>query len=71
MPAFEYEKINLNDIPRSGGDIELLDELGEDGWELVAITANHIAYLKRQVAYAKKPRTRSPAAAPTAAASQR
>jgi hypothetical protein len=71
MSAFEYEKINLNSIPRSGDDIDLLDELGEDGWELVAITANNIAYLKRQVAYAKKPRTKSPAASPTPAASRR
>ena len=57
MPAFEYEKINLNYIPRSGDDIDLLDELGEDGWELVAITANYIAYLKRQAGHAKGPRT--------------
>jgi len=71
MPAFEYEKINLNYIPRSGDDIDLLDELGEDGWELVAITANNIAYLKRQVGYAQKPHTRSPATTPAPAASQR
>jgi len=71
MPEFEYEKVNLNYIPRRGDDIDLLDELGEDGWELVAITANNIAYLKRQVAHAKKPRTMSPATTPTPAASQR
>jgi hypothetical protein len=68
---FEYEKINLNYIPRGGDDIDLLDELGKDGWELIAITANNIAYLKRQVAYAKKPRARSPATTPAPAASQR
>jgi hypothetical protein len=33
MRAFEYEKIDLNSILRSGDDIDLLDELGEDGWE--------------------------------------
>ena len=71
MPEFEYEKINLNYIPRGGDDIDLLDDLGEDGWELVAITANNIAYLKRQVAYAKKPRMRSAATTPAPAASQR
>jgi len=71
MPEFEYEKLNLNYIPRGGDDIDLLDELGEDGWELVAITANNIAYLKRQVVQTKKPRTRSPATKPTPAASQR
>ena len=71
MPAFEYEKIDLNYSPRSGDDIDLLNELGEDGWELVVITANNIAYLKRQVAYAKKPHPRSHAATPAPAASQR
>ena len=71
MPAFEYEKINLNYISRSGDDIDLLDELGEDGWELVAITANNIAYLKRQVGHARRPRTRSLATTPAPAASQR
>ena len=70
MPAFEYKKINLNYIPRSGDDIDLLDKLGEDGWELVAITANYIAYLKRQAGHAKGPRTRSPATTPDPAASQ-
>jgi len=65
MPEFEYEKINLNYIPRRGDDIDLLDELGEGGWELVAITANNIAYLKRRVASAKRPRTKSPAPPPT------
>jgi hypothetical protein len=71
MPEFEYEKINLNYIPRRGDDIDLLDELGEDGWELVAITTNNIAYLKRQVGSAKKPRTRSRGSRAVPATSQR
>jgi hypothetical protein len=71
MPAFEYEKINLDYIPRSGDDIDLLDELGEDDWELIAITPNNIAYLKRQVGYAKEPRTKSSATTPAPAATQR
>jgi hypothetical protein len=28
-------------------DIELLQEAGADGWELVAITSNNVAFLKR------------------------
>jgi hypothetical protein len=44
---------------------------GEDGWELVAITANNIAYLKRQVGHANGPRTRSLATMLAPAASQR
>jgi hypothetical protein len=65
MPEFEYEKLNLNYIPRRGDDIDLLDEMGEEGWELVVITVHNIAYLKRQVGSVNKPRTGSP---PTPAA---
>ena len=46
MPEFAYEKLNLNYIPRKGDDIDLLDEMGEEGWELVVITVHNIAYLK-------------------------
>ena len=42
-------KINLNEVPRRTDDIRLLSDAGHDDWELVAITANSIAYLKRQI----------------------
>ena len=71
MPEFEYEKVNLNYIPRKGDDIDLLDELGEEGWELVVITVNNIAYLKRQVGFVAKPRTRSTSTPAAPATSQR
>jgi hypothetical protein len=29
--------------------VDLLSDAGEDGWELVHITANNVAYLKRQI----------------------
>jgi hypothetical protein len=44
---WEYRKIALNDVPRRTDDIDVLCAAGEDGWELVAILANNIAYLKR------------------------
>jgi hypothetical protein len=47
MPQWEYRKINLNDVPRKTEDIDLLNDAGHDGWDLVAITSNSIAYLKR------------------------
>lgn len=52
MPLWEYAKINLNELPRRQEDIDLLNAAGEDGWDLVAITANNVAYLKRQLAAA-------------------
>jgi hypothetical protein len=73
MPEFEYEKVDLNYIPRKGDDIDLLDELGEEGWELVVITVNNIAYLKRQVQVGSvdKPRARSASRPVAPATSQR
>jgi hypothetical protein len=71
MAEFEYEKIDLNNIARKGDDIDLLDDLGEQGWELVVITANNIAYLKREVGSAKKRRARSPSTTPASAVSGR
>jgi hypothetical protein len=53
MPEWEYRKIDLNDPPREATDLDLLEKAGEDGWELVVITVNYIAYFKRPIA---KPR---------------
>jgi hypothetical protein len=49
MPQWEYEKLDLNDTPRRGNEIDILNEAGQNGWELVAITPNNIAILKRAV----------------------
>jgi hypothetical protein len=49
MPQWDYRKIDLNDLPRSKEDIDLLTNAGDDGWELVVITPNNFAYLKRPV----------------------
>jgi len=48
MTQWEYRKIALNQLQKKGDDIDLLCEVGLDGWELVAILANSMAYLKRQ-----------------------
>jgi H-NS histone family protein len=45
---WEYRKIDLNQLPRKTEDIDLLCEAGLDGWEVVTILENHVAYLKRQ-----------------------
>jgi hypothetical protein len=49
MPEWEYTLISLNDLPFKPGVIDVLNDAGKDGWELIAITSNNIAYLKRQV----------------------
>ena len=46
---WEYRKIALNEHPRRSDDIDVLSALGEEGWELVTITPNSIAYLKREI----------------------
>ena len=49
MPQWDYRKISLNDVPRKTEDIDLLNDAGRDGWELVSITPNNFAYIKRAV----------------------
>ncbi len=48
MPEWEYRKISLSETPRRGDDIDLLNDAGKDGWELVGISNNNVAYFKRQ-----------------------
>jgi H-NS histone family len=45
---WEYKKFALNEAQRRSDDIDLLCEAGEEGWELVAVLPNGIAYLKRE-----------------------
>ena len=49
MPEWEYATIDLNDLPRDTQEIDLLNDAGRQGWELIAIIANKMAYLKRQM----------------------
>ena len=61
MPQWEYTKIDLNQISGTTDDIDLLNTAGRDGWELVGITTNNMAYLKRQLEDVE-PAQRRPAA---------
>jgi len=58
MSAWEYRKIDLGDLPREANDLDLLAKAGDDGWELVVITINNMAYLKREI---RKPRPKQKA----------
>ncbi len=55
MPEWEYTRINLNEVPRRTDDIDLLNNAGKDGWELVSITTNNVAFLKRSIGEPARP----------------
>jgi len=75
MIEWEYRKISLNDTSRQTDDIDLLRAAGEDGWELVVILPNNVAYLKRAFDRAALPEREAPEAqrqsAATAASADR
>jgi len=58
MHEWGYSKLDLNELPRKTNEIDLLNNAGAAGWEVVTITANEIAYLKRQVGRAPVRATR-------------
>lgn len=47
MSEWEYKKIALSELPHGRDDVDVLT--GDKGWELVAILANHVAYLKHEI----------------------
>jgi hypothetical protein len=49
MRQWEYLRLDLNDAPRRGDETNLLNTAGKAGWELVGVTSNGIALLKREV----------------------
>lgn len=65
MTKWEYEKIDLNSLPRHESEIDALNLAGSNGWELVGINSCNIAIMKRAVTAPKAPR--ATAAAATAA----
>ena len=48
MPEWEYITVSLNDRSPKTLRVDVLNDAGEEGWVLVRITPNQIAYLKRQ-----------------------
>jgi hypothetical protein len=46
MHGWEYRKIDLSGLIKND---ELLKQAGAEGWELVDILPNHIAYMKRKI----------------------
>jgi len=52
MPEWKYRKIDLNLYRPQGDELDLLNAAGAEGWELVGIASNNMAYLKREIAEA-------------------
>jgi hypothetical protein len=48
MRQWEYLRLDLSDAPRRGAEIDVLNRAGGEGWELVTVTSNGIAILKRE-----------------------
>ena len=49
MTQWEYMKLDLYDVPAKSDEIVLLNRAGNAGWELITMTPNKLAYLKRQI----------------------
>jgi H-NS histone family len=49
VTAWKYQRINLSEQRPRSDELDMLNTAGADGWELVAITSNNIAYLKRPI----------------------
>ena len=49
MSLWEYRKIALNQLSAKTNDVDVLNDAGDESWELVAILPNNIAYLKREI----------------------
>jgi hypothetical protein len=47
---WEYRKLELSSLPAKSTEEAALNEAGKDGWQLVSITSNNVAYFKREVA---------------------
>jgi hypothetical protein len=60
---FEYLRIELNNRPIKVSDVDVLNEFGAQGWELVAITVNRFAYLKRKMPNGRKAKSAAPVTA--------
>jgi hypothetical protein len=61
MTQWEYAKVDLNNVPSNKSDLDLLNDAGTDGWELVTVTVSNFAVMKRAVptAPSAKPATRA------------
>jgi hypothetical protein len=60
MQEWEYRTVHLSDLARGTDEIDLLNDAGEVGWELVGITNKNVAYMRRELAPTAPPTRSSP-----------
>ena len=46
---WEYLILDLAHLPEKASEVDLLNEAGEQGWELTTILSNKTAYLRRLI----------------------
>lgn len=49
VTRWEYRTIDFGELPPRVRPLTVLNTAGGQGWELVAIVANNVAYLKRPI----------------------
>jgi hypothetical protein len=49
MKKWEYWSLDLAALPRRHSETDVLNEMGREGWELVAVTPPHRGIFKRLV----------------------
>jgi hypothetical protein len=64
MRQWEYLRLDLSDIPRRGEEVDALNRAGSEGLELVTVTANGIALLRREIEQAARTARRKARDAP-------
>ena len=47
MARWRYMTIDLANLRARTNEIDVLNEAGADGWELICVSCNNIAYLRR------------------------
>jgi hypothetical protein len=60
MSRWEYHELDFGAVALTAADIDILNALGQDGWELVRTTSNKIAYLKRKMLQPKRTKVIKP-----------
>jgi hypothetical protein len=58
--AWEYRRIDLTASNHGTDEIQRLNVAGEEGWEIVHISADNVAYLKRPIENTGSAKRRTP-----------
>jgi hypothetical protein len=62
MVRWEYLTIDHAYLPARTGEVDLLNDAGGQGWELITIMSNHVAYMRRPINDRSRARAKTPLA---------